>query len=194
MKKVIFCLFFIIGFLTVEAQNNSNLIKLSIGVLNKIRLGYEHPINERFSVGGNINAYYGSFPGFKLEPFGRYYFSSKCPEALYIQARALFGSFNPNITYYSQGNFQSSLISGTIEQKKSFTSFGGGIDFGYQWLKGKNKNIVIDFSLGFQIMNSGTLQEDITVGGKVYGPANLSFVTTGPGGLFNPHLSFGFAF
>ena len=191
MKKGLVIIMLCLGVVNLKAQEKRNLVKLSIGLLNKVRLGYEHPVNEKFSYGGNLNVYYGSFPGFKVEPFARFYFGSQCPDGLYAQGRILFGSFKkPGLIYYA-----SDLSTGGIKfQDKSFTSVGGGLDLGYQWLSGKNKNIVIDFSLGIQIMDPSKLNETIDIGGTKYKPENVSFLTTGPGGIFNPHLSIGYAF
>ena len=172
MRKTVLTALIAMSICTVKAQEKKNLVKLSVGILNKVRIGYERPIDNNFSYGGVINAYYGLYPGFKIEPFGRYYFGSESPEGLYSQLRVLYGNFN--YTYAS------SLIS----ESKSFSSTGGGLDLGYQWISGKNKNIVVDASLGFQFMSKSS---DVNA-------VDAIFYTTGPGAVFNPHLSIGYAF
>lgn len=190
MKKTICVVCLLLSVcISASAQEKKNLVKLSIGFLNKVRIGYERTLDEKFSLGANVNAYYGAFPGLKIEPFGRYYFGSQCPDGLYTQLRFLYGSFNKNLTYYNTNdNFD------FLDRNVSVSSFGGGLDLGYQWISGKNKNIVVDFSLGFQLMNAEKLTESININNKRYSPANVSFLTTGPGGIFNPHLSIGYAF
>lgn len=182
-----------IGILTfstciVSAQDNKgDLIKLDLGIFNKIRVGYEHPITNAFSAGANVDFYYGSFPGFKLEPFGRFYPGGQSPSGLYGQIRFLYGSFNKNFIYYDNSDNMNILI-----QKSSISSLGGGLDLGYQWLSGRNENIVIDLSIGVQIMND--VNNSITENNIKYSTANVGFLTTGPGGIFNPHLMIGYKF
>jgi hypothetical protein len=191
MKKVLLILS--LAFSSVSfAQEKTHLVKLHIGLLNKFKVSYEHPLSEKLSVGGALGLYYGDFPGVKVEPSVRYYFGSECPDGFYAQGRVIFGSFSKDLTYYFGGDALTSLDAFT--KKVSFTSFGGGLDIGYQWLSGKNKNIIIDISLGAQFMDNKKLTESITVDGDTYTPANLSFLTTGPGAIFNPRLSIGYAF
>ena len=187
MKKVL-----LIAALAVSsvsfAQEKNHLVKLHIGLLNKFKVSYEHPLSEKLSVGGALGLYYGTFPGVKVEPSVRYYFGSECPDGFYAQGRVIFGSFSKDLTYYSDNEVFARV------DKISFTSFGGGLDIGYQWLSGKQKNIIIDISLGAQFMDNSKLIESKLVDGVKYTPANLSFLTTGPGAIFNPHLSIGYAF
>ena len=189
MKKLLFFVFVIFYISNVEAQRNKgDLIKLDLGIFNKLRVGYEHPVSDAFSAGGNANFYYGSFPGFKIEPFGRYYFGSECPSGLYAQARFLFGIFNKEFIYYRLGD----ELDISFAKKTSLTSMGGGLDLGYQWLSGKDKNIVIDLSLGVQVMQD--LNNSIVQNGAKYSTANVSYLSIGPGAIFNPHLMIGYRF
>ena len=190
MKKVLLFAALAVSSVTF-AQENNHLVKLHIGVLNKFKVSYEHPLSENLSIGGALGVYYGIFPGIKVEPSVRYYFGSECPSGLYAQGRVLFGSFSKDLIYYNYDFYTGELA---YTNKKKFTSFGGGLDIGYQWISGKNKNIVIDVSLGAQIMDNNKLTEGITVNGITYTPANLTFLTTGPGAIFNPQLSIGYAF
>lgn len=198
MKKFILSLCVVSIFVTTITSNllaqgsNPNNIKLSIGLLNKVRLGYERSLTDKFSVGAVLNAYYGSYSGFKIEPFARFYFGSECPSGLYVQTRALLGSFKTNTNYYYINNDFD-----IINKDVLFTAAGGGLDIGYQWVSGGSKNIVVDISLGFQHMPaSSSLTDNITKDNKVYIPpvSGLSFYTIGPAGIFNPHLSIGYAF
>lgn len=186
MKKlVLFSALALLCTSSIKAQNNEgDILKLSIGVLNKVRLTYEHPVSDAFSFGGSAAYYYGSYPGIKVEPFAKYYLGGEAPTGLYFQTRLIYGSFNPTLLYYD--NFD------VISAKKSVSSMGGGIDLGYQWLSGRNKNIAIDFSLGAQFMKdiNGTIVEN----GQEYTSANVGFLTTGPGAIFNPKLSIGYKF
>jgi len=170
MRKTILAILIATTITSANAQEKQNLVKFSIGILNKLKVGYEKPISSNFSLGGRVALYYGSFPGLKIEPFGRYYFGSESPEGLYTQLRILYGNFK-----------YSSTIS---KESKNFSTSGGALDLGYQWLSGKNKNIVVDVSLGFQIMSKSSDVDAVDV----------IFYTTGPGGIFNPNISVGFAF
>ncbi|MEN9697048.1 MAG: hypothetical protein RLZ56_469 [Bacteroidota bacterium] len=179
----------------LNAQSNKgDLLKLDLGILNKIRLTYEHPLSTTFTTGASGDFYYGTFPGFKLEPFARFYMGGEAPDGLYLQARFLYGSFNKDFIYYATGvgNPNSNYYLETLYQKKSVSSMGGGLDLGYQWLSGRNKNIVVDLSLGTQFMND--INHTIVQNGVEYSTENVGFLTTGPGGVFNPHLSIGYRF
>jgi hypothetical protein len=107
---------------------------------------------------------------------------------LYAQARLLYGVFNKEFLYYRFGND----FDFSIAQKNSLSSMGGGLDLGYQWLSGKQNNIVIDLSLGAQFMQD--LNNTIIKNGVQYSTLNISYLTTGPGAIFNPHLLIGFRF
>jgi hypothetical protein len=106
-----------------------------------------------------------------------------------VQARFLYGSFNKNFTYYYLGNETSFDF---FNKRTSISSTGGGIDLGYQWLSGRNKNIAIDISLGAQFMKD--INQTIIQNGKEYSTVNVGFLTFGPGAIFNPHLSIGYRF
>lgn len=191
MKKLVMIIGFgLFCFGNLKAQNNEgDILKLHIGVLNKIKLTYEHPISDAFSFGGSAAYYYGSTPGVKIEPLVRFYIGGEAPSGLYLQARYIYGSFNTNFIYW-RGGIESGLD--LIERKKNISSMGGGLDLGYQWLSGRDKNIAIDFSLGVQFMQD--LNNTIVENNKEYTSANVGFLTTGPGAIFNPRLSIGYKF
>ena len=197
MKKILFVIIVFLTSITSYSQDNKgDLLKLDLGILNKIRLTYEHPIKSTraFTFGSSADFYFGSFPGIKIEPFGRVYFGGLAPEGLYLQARFLYGSFNKEFIYYRDG-FTNSNSSGYLEsiyKKTSISSTGGGLDLGYQWLSGRNNNIVIDLSLGTQFMSD--INNTIKEGSYSYSTTNVGFLTTGPGAIFNPHLSIGYRF
>ncbi len=198
MKKINILVLLFIGIIasvTVNAQNNKgDLLKLDLGLLNKIRLTYEHPLTTAFTTGASGDFYYGSFPGYKVEPFLRYYMGGEAPSGLYLQGRFLYGSFSKDFVYYATGfgNQNSSNFLETLYKKNTVSSTGGGLDLGYQWLSGREKNIVVDFSLGVQAMND--INHEIKQNGITYSTTNIGFLTTGPGGIFNPHLSIGYRF
>jgi hypothetical protein len=188
MKKLLFVIVLGLTFsVSASAQKDKgNILKLHIGVLNKIKVAYEVPVSDVFSFGSTAAYYFGSYPGFKVEPFARFYIGGEAPSGLYLQAKGAYGSFNPELIFWSP-----SLTASFIE-KKSVSSVGGGLDLGYQWLSGKNKNIAIDISLGAQFMkdiNSSIIKNNVE-----YSSANIGFLTTGPGGIFNPKLSIGYRF
>jgi hypothetical protein len=191
MKKLLFIIVLSLTFsVTASAQKDKgNILKLHIGVLNKIKLAYEVPVSDVFSFGSTAAYYFGSYPGFKVEPFARFYIGGEAPSGLYLQAKGAYGSFNPELIFFAPNFFSNASA---IIEKKSVSSVGGGLDLGYQWLSGKKKNIAIDISLGAQIMKD--INSSITKNNITYTSENIGFLTTGPGGLFNPKLSIGYRF
>jgi len=189
-RKFSLALIGVVYSLTILAQKgDGHILKLHLGVLNKVKVAYEVPLSDVFSVGATGGDYFLKYPGLKLEPFLRYYIGGEAPSGLYLQARGAYGSFSPELIYYAP-EFFSNLSA--ITEKKSVSSMGGGLDLGYQWLSGRNKNIAIDISLGAQIMQdvNGTIRRN----NVEYTSANVGFNSTGPGALFNPRLSIGYRF
>jgi hypothetical protein len=187
MKKIaILTLFTLSSILSFAQSDKANLVKLDIGLWNKFRVTYEHTLNSKFSVGSSLAYHFASFSGVKVDPFLRFYFGDECPEGLYVQARALAGFFSKTFTYYSDDLLYA------IERKTNVSSYGAGLDLGYQWLSGKNDNIVIDISIGTQFMTD--VNNSIVENGITYNTANIGFNTTGPGAIFNPRLAIGYKF
>ena len=190
MKKTLILslgIFFVLG-VTAQKRDAENLIKLDLSLLNKIRVSYELCQNDKFTFGAAGNLYYGDIPGIKLEPFARYYPGVEAPEGLYFQGRFLYGVFAKKWNYYENGTGGVGLV----VQKNTVYSPGAGLDIGYQWLSGSQKNIVVDASIGFQFMKD--INHSIIVNGVDYKTANLGFITAGPGAIFNPHISVGYKF
>lgn len=190
MRKILLFLSFSILYSFVFSQENANsIIKADVTITNKLRATYEKPMSEKLSIGGSLSIYYGAFPGVKIEPFARYYFGSECPQGLYAQGRALLGSYSYEFDYWSEGGL---FFGDLIVRKKNFFAYGVGLDLGYQWLSGKNKNIAIDLSLGIQLSND--INHSIVENGVKYNSANIGFNSVGPGAIFNPHIAIGYAF
>lgn len=196
MKKITVLLFlFILSQNLLNAQDNkAGLIKLDLGLIGKVRMAYENSIGNSFSIGVAGNYYYGSYDGFKIEPFARFYVGGESPEGLYLQGRYLYGNFKSTFTHYASQylNSNSNNFLKSIEKEINFNSMGVGADLGYQWLSGRKNNIVIDLSLGVQAMsgyNGSFMQNGIT-----YTSANVGFNALGPGAIFNPHLLIGYKF
>lgn len=180
----------IIAFISFGAyaqQNKGDLIKLDLGLFNGIRVAYEKPIADAFSIGSAADFYYGGYSGFKIEPFARFYIGGQCPEGLYLQGRFLYGNFTSSFFHYNTRNGLD-----IIDREVSFSSVGGGFDLGYQWLSGRKNNIVIDLSLGAQAM--GGYNGSIVQNNQTYNSANVGFNVWGPGAVFNPHLLIGYKF
>lgn len=192
MKKnlVILTILFLTSYSSFAQKQEGNILKLHLGVLNKIKLTYEVPVSDVFSFGATAAYYFMKYPGWKLEPFARYYIGGEAPTGLYLQARGAYGIFNPELIYYAPGFLGGNFDA--ITEKKNVSSMGGGLDLGYQWLSGRNKNIAIDISLGAQIMKD--INRTITRNNVAYTSENVGFLTTGPGGIFNPRLSIGYRF
>jgi len=192
MKKTFLSLtlLLIVAITSFAQKQEGHILKLHIGVLNKIKLNYEVPVSDVFSFGSTAAYYFGSYPGWKLEPFARYYIGGEAPSGLYLQARGAYGMFNPTLIYYAPGFIGGNLDA--ITEKKNVSSMGGGLDLGYQWLSGKQKNIAIDISLGAQVMQN--INGTVTKNNVTYTSENVGFNSTGPGGIFNPRLSIGYRF
>ena len=177
MKKIVLLAVLVSCFCSaIEAKNykfgayyeqKKNLVKISVGFFYKVRLSYERGLTNTFSAGGTVNACYGVFPGVKLEGFGRLYFGGEAPKGLYLQLRGLYGVFSP-------------------KKLDNFSSTGVGGDIGYQWLSGKNHNIVVDVSLGSQLMIMNHI-------GKQTYDDNF-FYLIGPGAIINPRINLGIGF
>jgi hypothetical protein len=217
MKKIAFIAAFMLVSLTISAQEpvGNNIIKISpLGLVNKVRLHYEHAFGNTVSGGLTGSAYYGwIFQGVKAEPFGRLYTSGTAPEGFYLQGKINGGAFSSKFpfiyvkeVYNPQGELMFEEADAKIRLNRNFTTVGGGAGLGYQKLAGKKKNIAIDFYVG---ANYNTYPTDLRTefrektfdesGNTVYTtyfPDYGVYVwyLTGPGSVINSSFAVGYVF
>jgi hypothetical protein len=131
MKKLIFVSLFSIALLKINAQDFTHHISGTFGILNnKIRLQYEHPLQQRFSVGANLNYYLVNWTGPVIEPFVRLYNKKDgCNEGFFLQGKAMYG----NLKAFTDFGYETSA--------KRWSTFGVGIGTGYKFVVGKGFTI-----------------------------------------------------
>ncbi|NCO54469.1 MAG: hypothetical protein GW876_03570 [Bacteroidetes bacterium] len=160
-----------------------------MGLVNKFRMKYENVLNGNFTSGLYFNAYYAYFKGIRFDPFIRLYPADKAPKGFYIQAKAVVGYFNSNLVY----DYQDMVDTLSFKQKKNFSTYGGGIGIGYQFLVGKGQ-MPIDLFLGFQY-SKFTAPQTSVYNGKTYTTSDdVIWYFTGPGSFLNCNFGIGFSF
>jgi len=199
-------------------DSKKNLIQIApFSVLNKIRASYDYTISNRLSAGLVYSCYYGMFPGQKFSPNMKFFFSGEAPNGLFASIQLPFGFFRQDLDYdyyeisdkFGQFVEEGRIYPGfrTELSKKKFT-YGYQITLGYQLLTGRKKNIPINVSLGLQYLKDieiSNYSERVTLsnGNKVvqyYKNKNINvstsglFKTTGPGAIFTPSVTCGYAF
>jgi hypothetical protein len=109
----------------VFSQRFTGSITASYGYLNeKVRLQYEHPLNNQLTVGGNINYYLVNWKGPLFEPFFRFYGKSGNEEGYFGQVKVGYGNLS---TVYAANEAQYVV-------NKRMNTFGVGIGYGYKYL------------------------------------------------------------
>lgn len=123
-KFFIIFLFSIIG-CSLNAQQFKGSITVGYGYLNeKVRLQYEHALNNQLSIGGNINYYLKNWKGPVFEPFFRFYGTSGNEEGLFGQVKVGYG----NLTTAYAAEEAAYVIN------KRMNTFGAGLGLGYKYL------------------------------------------------------------
>ena len=154
-----------LGMFAQEAQNFRHIVGISPFQLGSgIRVKYETPLNNRFTVGGVLTYYYGSFPGVHLAPQGRFFFRSNAPDGLYAQGRIIAGyHFDTEIN----------------------TTFGAGLALGYQVFFGRSNRLFLDFNVGARFMTPVASDMDVL---------GLTWYLWGPGSIIDGLFSIGYRF
>lgn len=190
-----------LGFVTIQFQLYSQTQVITFapqGLVNKFRLKYEIVLNENMTAGTYFNVYYMYFKGVRFDPFIRLYPTGKAPKGFYIQAKAIVGYFNSDIAYdYSHKyiNLYGDTIDETLTEKRNrnFSTYGGGLGIGYQFIIGK-KEMPIDIFLGFQY-SKFTAPQTITFNNETYTTLDDAiWYLTGPGSFLNCNIGIGFSF
>jgi len=149
MKKVALILAIVAGSFVAKAQGPNavkiNVMSLAVSTYN---ISYERSISDNISVqllGAYMGAKIGDFKttGTVISPSLRLYLGDEDPE--------LKGWYVAPLLRYDKLTYDATLTSLTTTTstvETSFTSFGGGVDFGRQWVTGGG--FVIDWFIGFR--------------------------------------------
>ena len=179
MKKVLLVLMLSAVSLSMFAQEPRefrHIVGLSpFQLLSGVRVKYETPLNDRFSVGGLATFYYGNFPGFQLAPQARFFFRENAPEGFYAQAKLVAG-------FHSLRNAYPSV---------NFSSFGAGVALGYQVFFGRDRRWTFDVNLGLKGVGGPPSQANEWAEDAVN---TTVWFLTGPGSIIDGLISIGYRF
>lgn len=148
------------------AQDFKGHVSGTFGILNpKIRLQYEHPIQQRFSIGANLNYYMVNWTGPVIEPFARLYNKKDgCKEGFFLQGKLIYG----NLKAFEE------LADVSVQR---WSTFGLGVGTGYKFLIGKAFTIEPYFGVRFLSGPSYEIYEP--TGGAEIGETIGWYITTG---------------
>ena len=126
MSRILLVIVIFIGFFfSANAQHFNGSVTVGYGYLNeKVRLQYEHPLNNRLTIGGNINYYLVNWKGPIFEPFFRFYNKSGNEDGFFGQVKVGYG----NLTTAYAANEEQYVIN------KRMNTFGAGLGYGYKYL------------------------------------------------------------
>jgi len=190
MKIKIFILSFLFFTEFIANCQTSVITFAPMGIVNKFRMKYELSLNNNVSSGVYLNVYYAYFKGVRVDPIIRLYPTGKAPKGFYLQAKAVVGYFNSDLEYKYEID---SVHTDSVFMSKNFSTFGGGLGIGYQFLIG-SKKFPIDIFLGFQY-SKFTAPQTIKKNGKTYSTSDdLLWYFTGPGSFLNGNVGIGFTF
>lgn len=131
----------------VNAQHVVRFSPLSL-IKGKAKLHYEYGA-QKMGFGVIAAAYYGIYPGFRIQPYARYYITDDALTGLYVQPKF----------HFSQNTFEATVSTnnnGIVTEEKitsDISEFGGAINLGWQFIVGSNENIVIDVFTGYRFSN-----------------------------------------
>lgn len=177
--------------LSAQSEPGSTIIfsYAPAGLVSKVRLKTEIPLNSNISSGTFISLHYLFFKGPEVEPFIRFYHSDAYPEGFYSQIKISAGYFSSDIEYT---NMAPDSTIRTLKKRTSFPGFGAGFAFGYQYLTRKSRHF--DFFLGFKYMPF-LGKEYIYSDGLLYRTEyDFYWYLLGPGSRFNGHFGIGYSF
>lgn len=125
LRTVFLSLIFISLLFNSKAQHFKGSVTVGYGYLNeKVRLQYEHPLNNRVTVGGNVNYYLVNWKGPIMEPFFRFYNKSGNEDGFFGQVKLGYG----NLTTAYDASVAQYVIN------KRMNTFGAGLGYGYKYL------------------------------------------------------------
>lgn len=128
-------MFLALSFVEVSAQKNVVRWSPLATVKLKAKVHYERALTDKLSAGAIGSYFFGAYPGFRIEPFARYYLTDEALTGLYIQAKPHFSS-------------NSLTLENTYSH--SFTEWGVAGNLGWQFIMGANENISLDIFTGYR--------------------------------------------
>lgn len=188
MKKIIliFISTFFVSSMYGQMHTNRSTMKGNIftfsplGLINKVKVKYERPLDDNVTLGSFAAWYYGFYPGVQIAPIVRYYFGNKSVNRFYLQAKVLFDYHNIRFS----------------ETTDPFFAVGGGFSIGYQFFASGDNFIALDIAIGLKLVIPAS---NISTGSSgAYGFGNivdpeLWWYVIGPGSVFDSLFSIGFA-
>ncbi len=147
MKKLCVLLLACFALSFSESSAQSNVLRLSPFAFGKMkaRVHYERALTDKISGGAMASYFFGIYPGFRIEPFARYYLTDEALTGLYVQAKGHYSMNSITVT--------STVGTTTSEWKHSFNEYGGSLCLGWQFMLGANKNIALDLYTGYRYSN-----------------------------------------
>lgn len=160
MKKVSLFLVMLLALSFVEVSAQKNVVRLSPLAFGKFkaRVHYERAISEKLSAGAMGSYFFGIYPGFRIEPFARYYLTDEALTGLYVQGKGHFSSNSISVESKDANNVVLSTW------KHSFSEYGGSLCLGWQFMMGANENISLDLYTGYRFSNLKALDSQTTTG------------------------------
>ncbi len=149
MKKILILSLALVSYTAAISQAKSGAIKtnpigMAFGVIN---LAYELPLNDKSSLQLGVSVVSVDFAGTSVSGFGI------APEYRIYGDEAMEGFYFGPVVSYNTLTLESGSDEGTL------SVIGGGAQLGWNWIKGKNENFVLDLGLG-AIYNSGSVTVD----------------------------------
>ena len=157
-----------------QTQGFKNIVGISpFRLINGLRIKYETRLNGNVTCGGFLTYYYPTsympkgYGGIQFAPFARHYYRT-APKGEYFQGKILGGIFYPS----------------------TFTYFGAGLAWGYQFI-GKNNRWTLDINLGLKVALASHFP---STGGEDDYFAVMWWYIAGPGSFVDGLFSIGYRF
>lgn len=143
---------------TTRMHDNAILLHLAQLPMS-VRGTYERRINSRFMTGINLGIRVaGREAGsIKSEVYGKYFVNKRAPQGLYLFGETGFAvvknhdfSYKVDINKGESGQFNNPENFITVLESSNFTSFCGGVGFGFQNAFGTGRRTVVDFGMSYR--------------------------------------------
>jgi len=145
MKKISLFIVMLCALSFVEVSAQKNVVRWSplATVKMKAKVHYERALTDKLSAGAIGSYFFGAYPGFRIEPFARFYLTDEVLTGLYVQAKPHFSSNSLTVETASGGAVMNTY-------SHSFTEWGFAGNLGWQFMMGANKNISLDIFTGYR--------------------------------------------